>query len=197
MSASRIAEWIEGGEMPADEYALAGVARFHPRSDEVLAALGTLNSENEKYRDHWQPQVADKAKKVQRRIDAARQTFAAPAVRQAYDEWLAGQIREAYGREFRSGGAGATPDAVRRWLRLVQHVHASRIEELTLRLMRAEKGGPEPAAKDQPAAVTSQPAETVPAAKPQSMESHRRTHASRSPMRKAADAPDDFGLLWI
>ena len=204
MTASRIAEWIEGGEMPADEYALAGVARFHPRGEDVLAALGALNSENEKFLGHWQPHVADRAKKVQRRIDAARKTFAAAAVRQAYDEWLSGQIREAYGREFRPGGGAATADAVRRWLRLVQHVHASRIEELTLRLMRGEKGGPEPAAKDEPAAVKPESSATAPAHReadasrsPQNVPVHWEANVSRSPVRKAADAPDDFGLLWI
>jgi WD40 repeat protein len=202
MAASRVVEWIEGGELPIDDYQLAGIDRFHPRGDEVLSSLAALTAENQAYLCHWQPQIAAKAIAIQRRLDMARQTFATPTAHQAYDEWLAGQIRIAYAREFQNGGIAATPETVRRWLRLAQHVHASRIEPLTLRLTRANRGAAEPATKAQPPAATPAvvtalvptPIEPTPDVQVAAVAKHPKA----SPVtRTMAEAPDDFGLLWI
>src|SRR5262245_24303882 len=139
---SLAARWIESGEHPADLYELAGQARFHPRAEDVVAALTALAKDARGYQGHWRAELGARSQLVQERIQQAIGVFSSPQARQQYDDQLWQQIRVAFTKEFSSGGPAASGDAVRRWLRMMQHVHPSRLEESVIRLTR---GGSVPA----------------------------------------------------
>jgi len=200
---SLAARWIESGEQPADFYELAGQARFHPRAEEVVAALSALAAEARGYQGHWRAELGARSQQVQERIQQAIGVFSSPQTRQQYDEQLWQQIRVAFTKEFSALGPAASGNAVRRWLRMMQHVHPSRLEESVVRLTR---GGPAPAAASKSATSTvacakdaTQPA--PPKAAPAPAESPPAAAKPRPPafrgQAKPESPPDDYGAIWI
>ncbi len=196
--------WIESGEQPADWYDLAGKARFHPRDDELVAALQSLSAQARGYQGHWQPELTARSQQVQQQVQQAIGVFSAAERRKQYDEQLWQQIRQAFAKEF-AGGA-ASGEAVRRWLRMMQHVHPSRLEESVLRLTRGG-AGPEGAAtsaatvvvaKDATVPAPQKAAQYAPAANTESAPpAAAKARPPAPPPPRTADKPDDYGALWI
>jgi WD40 repeat protein len=186
---------VEGNEQPRDAYELAGCARSEERREDVTAGLARLAAENAGYIAHWNQETRRKGQQLQRQIESAQATFSSAEQRQRYDDSLVKSIRQAY----RSELAGQTGEALKRWLRLAQNVHSSRIETLARNLLD-EKSGAAPVAvaptpkvaepqqvEPKPAAVAAAPTQTTKIAKSRP--------ARRPPARPGQ--PDYFALPWI
>lgn len=185
---------VEGSEVPRDAYELASCARFTPRIEDVTAGLARLAAENASYIAHWNQETRRKGQQLQRQIETAQATFSSAEQRQRYDDSLLQSIRQAY----RSEIAGQSGEALKRWLRLAQNVHSSRIETIARNLLD-EKSGTAPAAaaplpKVADQQVAHQPVAVAPAPTPTTKITKSRP-ARRPPTRPGQ--PDYFALPWI
>lgn len=191
-----VAKWLEAGDEPRDLYDLAGLARLHPAAKEVLAALERLTAELNQHRSHWRKEIRDKAERMLALAQQGQQIFSQTAARAAYDEHLFAQIAAAFQTAFT---ATRQHEEVRRWLRLTQNVHATKVEEVLRRLASAEDkavAAPPPATQPQPAVPARAPAVASPSAIAPN-ERNVRSPVRPPPRPRESLAPDHFGLLWI
>ncbi len=195
-------KWLESGEEPGDLYDLAGLARFHPVAKDILAALDRLTSELNLQRAHWRNEVRGKAERMLALAQQGRQIFSQDAARAAYDERLFAQTAGAFQSAFPA--SMRQHEQVRRWLRLTQNVHASKVEEVLRRLATAEEKsaiGPQPTERPQPTATAPSPTAVIATPTPPTPEpAENPVRVPKRPPPRPSEqtrAPDDFGLLWI
>jgi hypothetical protein len=194
---------VENGEAPRDSYELAGCARFTPRVEDVVAGLQRLTAENAPYIAHWNQQTRRRGQELQRQIETALTTFSSVDQRQRYDDSLMAALRQAYQTQI----AGQSGEALKRWLRLTQNVHSSRIEPIARKLLDdkstdqslASHESARPVAAAVPAQVIEAPApvstQTTSARQATPVANSQSRSARRPPPRRAQ--PDYFALPWI
>ncbi len=145
----RLLEWIKTGTNPADHYELLGLARCHPRREDLLAAVRECNRVLHECQNHQDAQRADRAIRLQRQVAEALNVFSDDSRWAQYDVALVERWRDQYAAKHGRDPAHWRPEGLRRWL-AIRMVHPARLDEIAGWMQQPSKTE-EPPPADEPA----------------------------------------------
>ncbi|HUG92776.1 MAG TPA: hypothetical protein VML55_18185 [Planctomycetaceae bacterium] len=122
--------WFDSDESPSDFYQLLGKPRLHPSRDELLEAVRAAYRAVHTFENHAPAAKLPRARDLQRLIMEAEQVIGSDDTWRAYDESLAGRLREQYVAGAGGNAAAWRLENLRLWLTRSQNVHPARVEEL-------------------------------------------------------------------
>ncbi len=152
----RLLEWIKTGTKPTDHYELLGLARCHPRREDLLAAVRECNRVLHECQNHQDSQRADRAIRLQRQVAEALSVFSDDSRWQQYNVELVERWRDQYAAKNGRDPAHWRPEGLRRWL-AIRMVHPARLDEIAGWMQQPNKTD-EPPPADEPAEPHAGPA---------------------------------------
>ncbi len=125
----RLLAWMQTGTKPADHYELLGLARCHPRRQDLLAAVRECNRVLHECQNHQDAERAERAIRLQRQVADALNVFSDDARWQQYNVELVERWRDQYAAKHGRDPAHWRPEGLRRWLAM-RMVHPARLDEI-------------------------------------------------------------------